>query len=111
MGEIGLIGLRFRRSISPLPSASNLSEFVNCGLRSAAIVGGYALAALLRALRMLIYFPVTAIVAPGGWATAKRPFSDFVAARTLPSKRNTFLPICTYWAWYRQFSWGQPPSA
>ncbi len=43
---------------------------------------------------MLIYLPVTAIVAPGGWATVKRPFSDFVAARTLPSKRNTFLPIC-----------------
>jgi hypothetical protein len=39
-------------------------------------------------------FSRTAIVAPGGWATAKRPFSEFVAARTLPSKRNSFLPIC-----------------
>ena len=35
--------------------------------------------------------PVTAIVAPGGWATAKRPFSDFVATRVLPRNRNPFL--------------------
>jgi hypothetical protein len=42
---------------------------------------------------MLTYFSVTAIVAPGGWATAKRPFSDFVAARTLPRNRNPSLPM------------------
>lgn len=46
---------------------------------------------------MLIYSSVTAIVAPGGWASVNRPFSDFVAARTLPSKRNIFLPICMQW--------------
>ena len=39
-------------------------------------------------------FSRTAIVAPGGWATAKRPFSEFVAVRNLPVKRNTSLPIC-----------------
>jgi hypothetical protein len=44
------------------------------------------------ARRVLTYFPVTAIVAPGGWATAKRPFSDFVAVRTLPRNRNPSLP-------------------
>lgn len=49
-------------------------------------------ASLLRAWRVLTCFPVTAIVAPGGWATAKRPFSDFVAVRVLPRNRNPSLP-------------------
>jgi hypothetical protein len=47
---------------------------------------------LHRAGRVLTLFLVTAIVAPGGWATAKRPFSDFVAARLLPRNRNLSLP-------------------
>ncbi len=41
---------------------------------------------------MLNFLPVTAIVAPGGWATAKRPFSDFVAIRLLPRNQYPFLP-------------------
>jgi chromosome segregation protein len=41
---------------------------------------------------VLNFLPVTAIVAPGGWATAKRPFSDFVAIRLLPRNWYLFLP-------------------
>jgi hypothetical protein len=44
------------------------------------------------AWRVLTLFPVTAIVAPGGWATAKRPSSDFVAVRLLPRNPNLSLP-------------------
>src|SRR5579864_5544367 len=101
-GEIGLV--------SPFPSVELALQPAKPRVDETR-VGGYALASLLRERRMLIYFPVTAIVAPGGWATVKRPFSDFVAARTLPSKRNTFLPICRQWAWCRRYARAGPPSA
>src|SRR6266849_343744 len=80
--------------------ASNLGRLENAPVPLK--VSFSRVSSLLRTLLVLTSCPVTAIVAPGGWATAKRPFSDCVAALVLPRKRYLSLP---------RFRFVQPPSA